>query len=517
MGLLDGLVTGGLRAEMSADPNNPAVWSDYGGGVMTAAGVKVDSEGAQKLSAWYRGRLILAFVLAMLPLPVYRRLPNDGGSETAPDHPLYDVLHDQPNSWQNSFEWRIDKMCNLVDTGWSYDLIIEGARGFVHELHPINPRCVTPEQIKRGPSKGRYLFHVRDEMIGTPKTYTQDEIFYLRAPEGKGILERARMSIGTALATEQYAATVFGKGMLNGGTLELPGVLNPEAGKRMAQSFLTKPGEWNMPKVLEQGAKWNKPDMSPEDFEMILSRKFSIDDMARWTGVPRQMLENSDPSFGNAEQFDESFMTYTMGGWLSLFEFAIKSQLFLNPRQYYAEFTRDAIARGKLIDRWNVHVASVNAGIKTVNEARRKEGLNAIPGKADELREPANIVGGKPIQDSSQLPGRPSKRVPANDDKAQAIATSAAARLLAVEVLAIQRLAVKHGKDENEFAAAVAEFYQSHIARVADALQMTDFEAQSYCAGQSSQVFAGWLAACEVFKTDDYAQGLAALALGEAA
>jgi phage portal protein BeeE len=63
--------------------------------------------------------------------------------------------------------------------------------------------------------------------------------------------------------------------------------------------------------------------MTPEDAQMLLSRKHSVDDVARWLGVPRQMLENSDPSFGNAEQFDQNFITYSMGGWLSLFEFGV--------------------------------------------------------------------------------------------------------------------------------------------------------------------------------------------------
>jgi HK97 family phage portal protein len=518
MGLFDPLITGGQLMAGTPGPTDDYWYNPVG--TMTAAGVKVDSEGAQKLSAWFRGRWILAMVLAMLPLHVFRKLANDGGSEVAKDHPLEDVLHDQPSSFQNSFEWRVQKMFDLIDTGWSFDWIIEGARGFAHELQHIERRLVRPERIKSGPSKGRYLFHVTDETTGRTTVHTQDEIFYLRGPEGKGILERARQSIGLALATEQFSASVFGKGMLNGGTIEVPGVLNDEAGRRMALSFLTKPGEWSIPKVLEQGSKWNKPEMSPEDFETILSRKFSIDDMARWLGVPRQMLENSDPSFGNAEQFDESFLTYSMGGWLALFEFAFKSQLILNTKVYYVQFVRQAFVRGKFSERIAGLVLAAGGPIMTRNEARGVEDLKKLDGdKYDELVEQQNVTG-KPSPNGNgpgTVPAPPQRRAPEPDKKAQAIATSAAARLLQVEVNAIRKLAVKHGKDENEFAAAVTEFYAAHVARIGDALQMSDTEAEAYCSGQSSQVLAGWLAACDVFKTDDYAQGLAALALGEAA
>ncbi len=92
-------MTGGMYAGAPGPLDN--YWYEPRG-VMTAAGVPIDVEGAQKLSAWYRGRDILATTLAMLPLPLLERLPNDGGATIARDNPLYDVLHDQPNDWRCS-------------------------------------------------------------------------------------------------------------------------------------------------------------------------------------------------------------------------------------------------------------------------------------------------------------------------------------------------------------------------------------------------------------------------------
>jgi hypothetical protein len=79
---------------------------------------------------------------------------------------------------------------------------------------------------------------------------------------------------------------------------------------------------------------------------MLLSRKFAIDVMSRGGSACRgRCSKTATRSFGNAEQF-EKFLTYSMGPWLSLFEFAINGQLILQPK-FYAEFTRDAIARGE--------------------------------------------------------------------------------------------------------------------------------------------------------------------------
>lgn len=510
--------------DLSASTPGPTddFWYQAAPGTMTPAGMRVDADGAQKLSAWYRGRDLLATVLAMLPFPIYQRLPNDGGSETAPEHPLYDLLHDTPNDFQDAFQWKRQGMFDLIDHGHFYNWIVPGARGFADQLVPIDPLLVTEKQtsvtLPNGAViAGRMLFDVRDPKTGRTQTFTQDEIFHLRGAGGKGILEYARSSLGTALATESYAAQIFSTGTLNGGTIENPGLLDEDAARRMARSFVTKQGEWHFPKILEQGSKFQANEMTPEDAQMLLSRKHSIDDIARWLGTPRQMLENSDPSFGNAEQFDQNFITYSMGGWLSLFEFGVNGQLILNPKRFYAEFTRDAIARGKLIDRWNVHVAAVNAGIKTVDEARAKEGLNKRGGKADELREPQNITG-KPIAGEPD-PATSSRSKPmAGTSRAEAIAVESASRLLLKEVAEVQKLAVRHGNDQDAFTVAVTEFYAGHVARVEQWLQMPHADASAYCAGQASQIVNGhWLAALEQWKTADYATGLAALALQEAA
>jgi HK97 family phage portal protein len=491
-------------------------------GVMTPSGQRVDEHGAQMVSAWYRGRLILASVLAMLPLHIYRKLPRDGGAEVAPDHPLYDVLHDQPNEAQDSFQWRLEHMFDIIDHGWAYDWIVPGARGFAHQLCRIDPTLVTPKKMyvtmpngARVPS--RWVFDVRDPQTGQTKTFTQDEIFYLRGAGGKGILEYARSSLGTALSTESYAANIFSRGTLNGGVIENPGLLNPEAARRMALSFATRVGEWHLPKILEQGSKFVQNDMTPEDAQMLLSRKYNVDDIARWLGVPRLMLENSDPSFGNAEQFTQNFLDINMGGWLALWEFGINGQLILKRAMYFAQFKRQAFVRANFKDRVEGHVALVNAGIETVDEARDVEEMPKRGGKADELREPQNITG-KPTVPSSQEPPPPAKKKPADPNgRANAIVTESAARLLRREISAIQKLGARFGSDQEKFARAVKTFYAEHAVLVSQTLQMSDDESSAYCARQSAQVIVDGLAVLDTWKTDDYAVGLAAIALDEEA
>jgi len=506
----------GVDLQASVPGPTDDYWYRPVGGVMTAAGMRVDEDGAQTLSAWFRGRFILQIVLAMLPFPILRRLPQDGGAEAAVDHPLYDVLHDQPNDAQDSFQWRCEKMGHLIDHGHTYDWIVQGRRGFAHHLVPIAPTLVTPKQqvvtLTNGAViPGRMLYDVRNEKTGRTNTFTQDEIFHLHTPSGKGILAHARSNLGTALATESFAATTFGRGSLNGGVIENPGVMDLEASKRQALSFITAAGDWRLPKVLEQGSTFKESTLSPEDFQMLLSRKHGVDDVARWLGTPRILLENSDPSFGNAEQFWQTFLTIGMGGWLSLFEFGVNSQLILAPKTYFARFTRQAIQRANFAERVAGLVALKNAAIISADEARGVEDMNKRGGRADELVEAQNITGKPTTPDPNA-----SRTPPAGSAQAQAIVVGEASRILRTEVAFVQKAAVQHAANADAFLAAVTTFYANHAGYVASRLQVPTAEAVRYCASQVQQItqgVGGWVAALALWQTPAYAAGLAGLAL----
>lgn len=477
----------------------------------SASGMKVDAETAQKISAYYRGVDLLSTALAMLPLKVLRRLPDDGGAEVAKVHPLYDVLHRKPNAWQDSFSWRRTKMRHLINHGNSYDRIIPGRRGFVDQLWPIHPSRVSVTQVE----SGRLVYSVRDPQSGGARQFTQDEIFHLRGASddgivGKGVLAYARDSLGTALATEAYAAKIFSRGTLNGGVIETPGVMDGGAGKRMAESFITAGGNWHLPKVLEQGATWKESQITPEDSQMLASRKFSIDDIARWLGVPPHMIGSLDRSTNNnIEQQGQEFVTYSLGLWLSLWEFAINDQLILVPDVYYAEFERDALVRGDIAARWDAYQKAITTGTFTRNEIRRKENANRLDG-LDEPLTPANITGKPAPEPAPKAP----PAAPAGPSRGRAIAQSAAARLIRKELASLQKAAVKTATNSDQWAIWVTEFYAKHAAIVADTLQVSQADAEVYCAGQAQQVIDG-LAGCNEWESDAYVARVAEWALGE--
>ena len=499
-------------------------------GQLSEAGIRVNEETAQRVSAWYRGRDLLATSLAMLPLPLFRQLPGDKGKERAKKHPLYGVIHDRPNRWQNSFEWRKLMMGNLIDFGNGYNHIIPGPDYFVEELRPILPPTrVTPKQQQ---DDGRIVYFVQSK-DGGRESFPASEIFHLRGVsqdgiEGMGILKWARDSLGLASSTESYAARIFRQGALHGGAVSFPGPIHPEAKELMRDTFrkrMVGRDNWHNPVLLSHGAKWERNTMTAEEAQMLTSREFSVLDISRWLGLPPHMLGDLKGSTGksNLEQQGQEFVTFSLGGWLSLFEFGIDQ--LINEDDLHAEFVRDALVRGSLAVRWGAHVKAVTTGTITRNEVRKIENMNALDG-LDEPLEPANITGGaQQVKDTpdDQDDGRgrtPNEDREGRSDKAGAkledFATAAAARLLHKETTAVRKAAVKFAADENAYTDWVTTFYKKHAALVAESLCLTREAAERYCARQALQLLGEpGLAALETWALRDYAAGVGALALEE--
>jgi len=504
MDVLARLFGGSLQA--SAGPTDDFWYQPTG--LLTSAGVRIDAESAQKVSAYFRGVDILSTSLAMLPLGVYRR--SEDGRESVRTT-LFDVVGRKPNAWQDSFQWRRQQMRHLIHHGNGYSRIVEGSRGFLDQLWPLHPTLVTPRQL----DSGRLLYDVRNPKTAVTTTYTQDEVFHLRGVSddgiaGKGVLDYARDSLGHALALERYAGTLFSRGALHGGILTHPGILDDDASKRMARSFSDKSageGNYHQPVVLEQGTTWVPATMTPEQAQMLLSRKFSVSDIARWLGLPPHMLAEMDrATFNNIEHQGQEFVTYSLGSWLTLFEAAISDQLIIQTETYYAEFTRDALVRGDIQARWAAYMQAVTTGTFTRNEVRELENRNKLPGldvPLDPTHLTGSVAGGS--NNAPKPPATASRQAPS---KAEAIVHESSARVLRKETTAIQKAAVKHASDDTAFHAWARSFYADHAELVAQTMLMDPAAARAYCAIQYAELSEDGIAVVASW-TPHYLAGLA--------
>ena len=131
-------------------PQNRTAGSAYSfffGG--STAGKRVNERSAMQMTAVYSCVRILAEAVAGLPLHLYR-YKEDGGKEKALDHPLYLLLHDEPNPEMSSFVFRETLMTHLLLWGNAYAQIIRNGKGEVIALYPLMPDRMTVDRDRDG-------------------------------------------------------------------------------------------------------------------------------------------------------------------------------------------------------------------------------------------------------------------------------------------------------------------------------------------------------------------------------
>ncbi len=361
------------------------------GGPGTATGVHVNEETALSWSAFSAGVRLLSKTIALLPLNIYQRRP-DGGKDPRPDHPLYPVVHDQPNHEMTSFEWREMSMAHLI--GWNNVLseIVRNNRGNVTELWPINPDRVQMERNKRGSLS--YRITLPGVEPGTTTGFVRllpDEVLHIRGfSQGalwpRGLIETHREAIGLGLATEEFAARFFGSGAMPSGVFEYPAGLSEMAFERLKESLKKEhEGLSNAHRImlLEEGMKWQQMTVDPEKAQFLGIRRFQVSEAARILEIPPHMLGDLErATFSNIEHQGIEFVTYSILAWARRWEQRLNMSLLgrKDRQRIFFEFLLEGLLRGDSDARANFYNSLFQMGAMSPNEIRAKENMNPYPG-----------------------------------------------------------------------------------------------------------------------------------------
>lgn len=460
----------------------------YGPGWIDAMGVSAQSpDTALKSSALWRALFILSNAgVASLPCITYRRM-SDGGRERASGMPLYDILHDAPNTWQTAPEYWDFVMRALVLRGNACSLIVPGRRGVVDQLIPLHP-----DRLKIVELPNRQIgYQYQAAPSATPVSYTQDEVFHLRVFADGGAVGRSLLSycaddVGYVLSMQKFGKRLFDKSPMLAGVLEVPGLLEDEAFERTRQSFMQAhagPENWHSVAVLEQGTKWSKMGMTQQDAQFLESKEFGIRDIARWTGVKAYLLESEKvPSYNSIEAFQVEHVTYAIRPWCYAIEQGINRDLIMQPQTYFSEFLVDALMRGDPLKRAQKLEIERRNGAINANEWRALENRNART-DAD-----AESYWGQPNLARSTASDRDAGTDDRASARALAIARAAASRVVGKETKRLAALGQKCSGDAVAFVAAVAEFYAEHATFVADVMGMDADESARYCTNQRGRI-----------------------------
>lgn len=353
----------------------------------TGTGMIVTPDSAARLTAVMACVGLIAETLAAMPLMIYRRR-SDGGKDRAPEHPLYELLHDQPNDWQTAFEFKEMQTGALALRGNAYAQIVPGSRGAVDSLVPLHPDRVTVKRLASG--RLAYIVRVAD---GSDQVLTQDEIFHLRLRSNDGItglspIAEARETIALAMAAEQHASRFFRNFGSPPGAITTPMELTDEQIDLMRRKWReAHTGDRSgSVAILSNGFAWSSLGVNNKDSQFLEIRQYETIDIARIYRVPPHMIgeTTASTSWGSGlEQLSLGFVSYTLQPWLSRWTGAVRRDLITDKDIFFAEFEPAALLRGDRKARLDGYRVEREIGTISVNEIRVKENRNPIEGGDD--------------------------------------------------------------------------------------------------------------------------------------
>jgi len=362
----------------------------FGGG-STSSGVSVNSDNAMRLITVQNCVRVRAFTISQLPCHTMERVGKN--KNKAEDFYLYELLHDQPNSWMTASEfWAMaEAYVSLRGNFIAYKAY--GTNGKIRELIPIN--CNFIRNITQNPD-----YTIDYEIVfpdGSVKHLNNSQVLHLRGLtlngySGVNPIEYARETVGLGLASEKFLSRFFGHGMHPGAVIKHPASLNApqhsDLKKRLKEKYEGL-GNTHEFMLLDEGMEITFPDIKLVDAQFLEQMKMTESQICGLFRVPLMLIQSGDkaPTYASAEQFAISYAVHGVTPDVVNYEKSLRRDL-LTPeerKRYFVKFNIDGLLRGDFKTRMEGLQIGVNTEILSPNEARDWFDLNPYKG-GDEYR-----------------------------------------------------------------------------------------------------------------------------------
>lgn len=345
----------------------------------SVSGKVVNERSSMQTTAVFACVRIIAETVASLPLHTYRY--KDDGKEKMYTHPIYKVLHDEPNTEMTSFTLRETMMTHLLLWGNAYCQIIRNGKGEVLSLYPLLPDKMKVDRDKNGKIYYAYMKEGITHYLGP------DDVLHVPGLGFDGIMgyspvALAKNAIGLNIAAEEYGGRFFANNATPSGILSTSGTIKEPTKVRDAwQAAYGGINNSNKVAVLEDGLQYQAISMPNSDAQFLETRKFQIEEICRIFQVPPHMVADlSKSSFSNIENQSISFVVHTIRPWLVRIEQAMNRKLFKESEKgkCFVSFNASALMRGDYKSRMDGYSIGIQNGFFSVNDVRRMENLDPI-------------------------------------------------------------------------------------------------------------------------------------------
>lgn len=354
-------------------------------GGATKSGASVTENTAFNVSVFSACTNVLAQSLAMLPLKVHRKTAI--GAEEATDHPVSALLKRKAGAAQTSYQWRAHQMTRVCLGGNGYSRTHRDSYFQPGELEPLKPADVNPVLLKNR----RLAYEIHD---GGRNFLLQDfEVVHVRGLSSNGYTGRSplhdlRDAMGLALTAEEYTGRSFANGNRQPGFLKGP----PTMDRPKATDFLkywqdNYAGAVNAGKspLIYGGMEWMAAGFSNQDAELIMSRRFQIEEVSRAFRVPLHLLNSTEKSttWGSGiDQLNQGFVAYTLQPWVENWQQELEDKLLTEEEKasgYCIKFNLGVLLRGAPEARAKFYEIMRRIAAMDVNQIRGLEDWNEYP------------------------------------------------------------------------------------------------------------------------------------------
>jgi HK97 family phage portal protein len=380
--------------------------------------INTTEDAALSVSAWFGAVRLLAEIIAGMPMYVCNLKSGEWVRDE--DGELQTLLQLRPNPHMTHIEFWEAVLLNLIMRGNGYAKIIRNDLGMPIALYPMAAAQVQPVVLKDG--TGWYIFNLDGEQV----LFGEDDVLHLKifgnGRVGLSPLAYGARSLGIAAASDTYAATFFSRGGKPGGVLTIDRILTPKQRLELRENFKDiHEGSDQAHKlfVLEAGMKYTQVQLSPEDLQLVESRKFNVKDVLRFLGVPAFLLNESEgsTSWGTGlEQQMLGFYNLTVKPYTQRIAAGIRLKLVPLPKQRRTKIMYDyeELIAVDLVTKAKYLSQLANSGIATRNESRVKLGMpRSADRNADVLTVQSAMI---PLSRAGEKPQPTVQSVPEKDE-----------------------------------------------------------------------------------------------------
>jgi HK97 family phage portal protein len=384
----------------------------------------LNSYSALSIPAYRRAMAFLADNLASFPRSVRKE-----GLKLDTPHPLDRLLKRRPNNVQNATTFWRTLFFHAAHTGNGYAWIVRDPKTLQPSaVYNLMPEDVVPFRwIPTGGSGPEQYYFYKPFGNGSASPAASNtvlpgmDMIHLQGlgydgQRGGDPVSIHDRTLERAAMLENYSLQYLQKGTMLRGAIEVPASLDDEQLAKMRsilQRFKGGNGEDIL--ILTDGGKLNNSTTTPQASQFIEQTSQAVKQIAQITGVPPEFLfEMTEAKYNQAiEQAGSNVVRYCLRPWIELAEDELTIKLLSEAEQdsgFTIKLNPDALLRGDVKTQTDTLTASVNAGIRTPNEAREVLDLPPNPDPdADKLKrsgdtspQPAKTPAAPPQKNSAE-------------------------------------------------------------------------------------------------------------------